>query len=421
MDPAGVYSSPPYYASVPGWIVDATGGYHPVPFDGYEVSVNAFGYIPVDAILNNYNDFQFQIIWLEPYAIVPPLEGTEYSEADELLQTAGLILGTTQEIPSVEIPAGIIISQTPEAGELVVQGTAIDLTVSSGPIILPNLVGLTEAEAKLIIQNLGLELGDIEWDYSATYSAGLVVSQEPQSNSELALGEIVSLIISLGPIPTSTPSLTPTSTPRLTPTNNPPSVSIIYEPKEGPAPLSVELIGSATDTDGLLVQTGWTFDGLDFVDARCAISSATLESVTYYFFFEPGIYSVNFHAWDDHFCVVSASGEVVVWTPTPTFTLTPSSTMIPTSTETLTPTHTPTITGTSTPTMTNTPESTPTATPIPDSAFDLDGNKVIGVGDLLILIQMDKTFNSKGDFNQDGKIDSNDLFYFAGRWGKKIQ
>jgi len=54
----------------------------------------------------------------------------------------------------------------------------------------------------------------------------------------------------------------------------------------------------------------------------------------------------------------------------------------------------------------------------------LDGDLKIGVGDLCCLIngmhQQPPAEPAKGDFNEDGRIDSEDLFLLAGQWGKLI-
>jgi len=153
---------------------------------------------------------------------------------------------------------------------------------------------------------------------------------------------------------------------------------------EGAAPLSVELIGSATATDGSLIQFGWSFFDPQVLDATEMVeASRDIEDITSALYFEPGVYTAAFWVWDDRDAVASATREIVVWTPTPTatFTDTPTATETPTDTPTATetvtpsatvtetpteiPTDTPTVTETPTVTATETPTETPTATPTP--------------------------------------------------------
>lgn len=167
--------------------------------------------------------------------------------------------------------------------------------------------------------------------------------------------------------PTETPTNTSTPTATDTPTNVIPAVALDYEPAEGPVPLNVDLVGSATDSDGTLVQYNWAFEDASVVDATAVIASVTIEAVTDYTYGIPGIYEIAFFAWDNDGAVSSATGEVTVWTLTPTPTETPTftPTVTNTPTETSTPTFTPTVTPTVT--VTETPTNTPKPTSTPDS------------------------------------------------------
>jgi len=196
------------------------------------------------------------------------------------------------------------------------------------------------------------------------------------------------------PSPSNTPTATATST--ATPTNAAPSVTLQYAPQIGPAPLTLDLVGSATDTDGLLVQYGWAFTDAEVIDVTGSLSSATAEIETSYTYLAPGSYSLGFWVWDNRGAIAAATGEIVVWTPTPPSTATPTPTHSATSSPTLSPTQTPTPTVTPTNTATDTATATstetklPTATPTP----------------------------IPGDTNNDGRINSNDLFFFAHYWRK---
>jgi len=159
--------------------------------------------------------------------------------------------------------------------------------------------------------------------------------------------------------PTATDTATPTAT--ATPTNVAPDITVDLVPQAGAAPLFVDFIGAATDEDGLLTQYGWAFVDASVLDATGTISSATVESATFFEYAIPGIYSAAFQVWDDQGAVVSATGEIIVWTPTPTET--PTNTPTPTNTATMTPLPTDTPTATNTPTETPLPTETPTDTP----------------------------------------------------------
>lgn len=166
------------------------------------------------------------------------------------------------------------------------------------------------------------------------------------------------------PTVTDTPTNTPTET--FTPTNAIPMVALVVSATEGSPPLSVDFLGSGTDSDGVFALYSWV---LNSILVEKATSESIISSATSYTYTNPGIYEVVFSATDDRGGSDSAVSEIVVWTltPTPTFTFTNTPTFTPTNTYTLTPTPTNTPTNTVTPTPTNTfyPTPTPPATGTP--------------------------------------------------------
>ena len=64
---------------------------------------------------------------------VPDLVGLRYPEAEGALERAGLVLGGVEEVPSDEVPAGVIAGQDPRAGSAADPGTPVFLTTSVAP------------------------------------------------------------------------------------------------------------------------------------------------------------------------------------------------------------------------------------------------------------------------------------------------
>src|SRR5207248_312733 len=91
---------------------------------------------------------------------------------------------------SSTVLTGYVISQNPQAGAQVPQGTAVTLIISSGPaaVTVPNLVGLTQSAATTAVQNAGLALGTVTTQTSATVAAGNVISQNPAAGTQVAQG-----------------------------------------------------------------------------------------------------------------------------------------------------------------------------------------------------------------------------------------
>ena len=63
---------------------------------------------------------------------VPDVTGLELQAAEAAIEAAGLEVGSTSTQLSDTVPAGNVIKQTPEGGDSVPPGTAVDLVVSAG-------------------------------------------------------------------------------------------------------------------------------------------------------------------------------------------------------------------------------------------------------------------------------------------------
>ena len=104
---------------------------------------------------------------------------------------------------SDEVAAGLIISQTPEAGEQVAKGTTIRVVVSLGPadvgVTMPDVLEWEqdEAERALKNQNMNLQIRFTE-EYSDTVKAGCVVRTVPEIGTRLTTNQTVTVVISLG-------------------------------------------------------------------------------------------------------------------------------------------------------------------------------------------------------------------------------
>src|SRR5262245_35280501 len=69
-------------------------------------------------------------------ATVPRLDGLSVDDAEAALESVGLTLGDRSEDNSETVADGLIISQSPAAGEEVPKGTAVDVVVSAGPSVV---------------------------------------------------------------------------------------------------------------------------------------------------------------------------------------------------------------------------------------------------------------------------------------------
>ena len=102
-----------------------------------------------------------------------------------------------------EHPAGEIIDQDPQAGEMVEMGTTINLVVSNGPQTsqMLDLQNRTEEQAREALNGLELSLVIvIREEYSQEIEAGRVTRTDPEMDATLTVGQTVTLWISRGPL-----------------------------------------------------------------------------------------------------------------------------------------------------------------------------------------------------------------------------
>jgi beta-lactam-binding protein with PASTA domain len=65
-------------------------------------------------------------------------------------------------------------------------------------MMVPSVVGLTEADATKTITGAQLAVGTVTKEYSGTVDSGNIMSQNPASGSSVADGSVVNLVISVG-------------------------------------------------------------------------------------------------------------------------------------------------------------------------------------------------------------------------------
>jgi serine/threonine-protein kinase len=80
---------------------------------------------------------------------------------------------------------------------------------TAGPrkVAVPDLSGMSEEEAVSRLEDAGLAAGETRREYSDSRGPGTVISSEPAPGAELAQGDTVSIVVSLGPEPVETPGL----------------------------------------------------------------------------------------------------------------------------------------------------------------------------------------------------------------------
>lgn len=129
--------------------------------------------------------------------------GLAQAAAEAAITGAGLAVGAVTTDYSLTVPAGDVISQNPAAGSDANPGDAVSLVVSLGIptlVTVPDVLGMTVAEATTALQAAGLAVGAVIEQYSSE-PVGAVISQTPDANEEAPLNSSVALVISKGEAP----------------------------------------------------------------------------------------------------------------------------------------------------------------------------------------------------------------------------
>jgi hypothetical protein len=128
----------------------------------------------------------------------PNVQGDTQAAATAAITAAGLTVGTITMQASSTVAAGDVISESPVAGTAVSSGSVVNLIVSSGPapVSIPNVVGDTQAVATTAITGVGLVVGTVTMQSSATIVAGNIISESPSAGTSVANGSAVNLVVS---------------------------------------------------------------------------------------------------------------------------------------------------------------------------------------------------------------------------------
>ena len=119
------------------------------------------------------------------------------------VKVALLNLGLTPEIAyqeSTQYGQGIVMDSSIAPGTMVEEGTNVVITVSAGSegVEVPNVVGMTEAEAVATLGKKGFVVNTTE-GYDQYIKEGNIITQSPEAGSKAPGGTTVSIRVSQGP------------------------------------------------------------------------------------------------------------------------------------------------------------------------------------------------------------------------------
>lgn len=131
---------------------------------------------------------------------VPAVVGQTQAEATRTLRNIPFRVAVKEEY-SDEVEEGIVMSQTPKAGNKAAKLSTVTIVVSRGSskVTVPSLSNYTESEASRQLKNMGLLLGNVTSKYSNDVRKGYVMQQGIAAGKKVSKGTAISIVISLGP------------------------------------------------------------------------------------------------------------------------------------------------------------------------------------------------------------------------------
>lgn len=129
---------------------------------------------------------------------VPQLKGKSILDAKFALERLGLKLGRVERIPSSQ-PEDMIFDQQYSDGTPLKQGEYVGVTVSAGrgggSIVVPDLIGKSLTEARIILADSSLTIGKLNYQPSATLLPNTILDQYPSGGNSLNSGDAVDLFV----------------------------------------------------------------------------------------------------------------------------------------------------------------------------------------------------------------------------------
>lgn len=131
---------------------------------------------------------------------MPNLFGKSLRDARVLLLRAGFELGEVSYLHDSIAPANTIMQQSITAGKPMNVDAKVDVVISLGLektlLLVPDLIGLSLAEAEQVLRDYGLTPGTVHYERDGTFAPNTVFSQIPDAGSEIEAGATVEIFIS---------------------------------------------------------------------------------------------------------------------------------------------------------------------------------------------------------------------------------
>jgi serine/threonine-protein kinase len=129
--------------------------------------------------------------------VLPNIVNLPIKIAEKKMQEKKLNLVVTGEEYNSFFSVGTVISQVPDPGTNVKKGSTIRAIVSRGEASasVPKIKGLSLREAKMMIENTGLTIGEITWYEDEGFPDGVIVESYPAAGTVMKANSAVQLVV----------------------------------------------------------------------------------------------------------------------------------------------------------------------------------------------------------------------------------
>jgi serine/threonine protein kinase len=149
------------------------------------------------------------VYWSGTQTKVPQLVGLTQTQAIEAITNAELNIEVV-EVFSEVVAKGTVISANPTSGSSLGKDQTVTLTISKGPefFSVPNLKDMTLEEVRAALGKIGLQLGEVTYEFSNDIKKNRAISAKPGFGELAKPNSMVSMVLSKGPAPVAIPDVT---------------------------------------------------------------------------------------------------------------------------------------------------------------------------------------------------------------------
>ncbi|HEV2439838.1 MAG TPA: protein kinase [bacterium] len=140
----------------------------------------------------------YRTAWMAAHVTAPNLIGRTVADAGQTVQALRLGLNVTAKRQDPKAPFGVVVAQDPRPGADIAKGTVINLTVSEGSGVVPDLRGQTIQQGSGLLERAGLRLGQVSYTFDDQVPSGRIIYQFQPPGAQLGANSGVDVLVSQG-------------------------------------------------------------------------------------------------------------------------------------------------------------------------------------------------------------------------------